>query len=432
MLCLFFMARIYPFQAYRYSPGAGDPACLLTQPYDKISPEMQERYLSLSPYNLAHIIRGRVLPGDSANDNVYRRAARYLKEWIAQGVLVRDPQPEFFAYFQRFEAAGALRLRKGLVGLGAVEDYSQGIVFRHELTHSGPKRDRLELLRQTRAHFGQLFMLYDDPSFAVEALLDEAAAQSEPVLRVTDEYGAEHLLWPVCHPEKVAAIQRLLEPHRLLIADGHHRYETALAFRNENPGLPGADRVMMTLVNMRSPGLVVLPTHRVVGNIPDFQFSRVLRQAGAFFAVEEYASLGALEERLRRAETGQIVLGAVFQGDPNFYAFEADNNQVDNLLPELSPAERRLDVVALHQVFFARVLGLTPESVRDERNLRYVRGYEEAAACLEEPNTQAVFFLNPVRVEQVAEVAFSGGVMPQKSTDFFPKLLSGVAVYKLE
>ncbi|HZS50302.1 MAG TPA: DUF1015 domain-containing protein [Bryobacterales bacterium] len=415
------MAQIFPFRAYRYSKRAGDPACLLTQPYDKITPEMQQRYLALSPYNVAHIIRGPATPEDDDRNNVYTRAARHLEDWIRCGILVQEQQPLFFAYFQKFELPGKpgrAYLRKGLIALGAVEDYSQGTVYRHELTHSGPKRDRLELLRHTRAHFGQIFMLYDDPQSEVDARL-EAAAQAEPLVCVKDEYGAEHSLWPLSRPETIMEIQRLLEPCKLLIADGHHRYETALAFRDENPNLAGARRVMMTLVNMRSPGLAILPTHRVVGNIADFDAERVVREAKRFFSVEEQSSLESLEARMERASPGQTAIGALFRANHKIYLFTRNN-------------EPRLDVSVLHEDLLAKILGLTDEAVREERNIRYIRGFREAARELNAPGAQAVFFLNPAKIDQVAKVAFSGGVMPQKSTDFFPKLLSGLTIYKIE
>ena len=416
------MAKLFPFRAYRYSPRAGDPARLLTQPYDKITPEMQERYFASSPYNLARVIRGQARPDDTAAGNVYTRAARYLNDWAAQGILARDPQPSLFAYFQKFEVEGVTRVRQGLIALGAVEDYAEGVVFRHELTHSGPKRDRLELLRHTCAHFGQLFMLYDDAQLQVDGWLDQAA-RSEPAIRVCDEYGAEHSLWPITDPDTIATIVRLMAPHRLLIADGHHRYETALAFRDENPQLAGAGKVMMTLVNMRSPGLVILPTHRVVGNLPDFDPAQVLHGAKRFFAVEELPGLEALENRLRAARPNQTVLGVMLrspmlQNEARFFALVTEN--------------AGLDVTVLHRTVLGQVLGLSEEAVREERNIRYVRGFQAAARELDAPGAQAVFFLNPVRVEQVAEVAFSGGVMPQKSTDFFPKLLSGLTIYRIE
>ncbi len=411
------MARIFPFRAYRYSPQAGELERLLTQPYDKITPEMQERYYAASPYNLVRLILGRPEPADDEAENVYTRGKRHMTQWIGRGVLVREAQPALYAYFQQFEVDGQTRLRKGLICLGAVEDYSEGTVFRHELTHSGPKRDRLELLRHTRSHFGQLFLLYDDPRMEVDGWLDRAA-EGEVAAAVTDEYGARHLLWTIPDPEAIATFQRLLEPHRLLIADGHHRYETALTFRNENPRLPGADRVMMTLINMRSPGLVILPTHRVVANLPHFRLGEVLRRASDDFSVEPLSGAEALRARLAGAATARIAIGAVFQGDPAWYALEADR-------------AGRLDAAVLHERLLERVLGLSPEAVRDQKHLRYVRGFEEAAAQIRQPAVQAVFFLNPARIEQLAEVAFAGGVMPQKSTDFFPKLLSGLTIYRL-
>jgi len=429
------MARIFPFRAYRYSAAAGAPANLITQPYDKITPEMQERYFSLSPHNLAHVIRGRSGPGDTETDNVYTRAAGLLESWIASGILAREPAPALFAYFQKFEppdVAGAWPcLRKGLIALGAVEDYWEGTVYRHELTHSGPKRDRLELLRRARAHCGQIFMLYDDPSLAVDQRLDRAA-QKAPLTLLRDEYSVEHCLWRIDDPAEIAEIQRLIQPRKLLIADGHHRYETALAFRREHPELEGAARVMMTLVNTRSPGLVVLPTHRVLGNLAGFDGQQLLRQARKWFEVVDLASLDALQARLRGVPAGRMALGAIFRGDRRSYALEMDYQQADRMLPELAPAMRRLDVAVLHELVLARLIGMSAEDVRDERHLRYLRGFQAAAAEIDRPQTQAVFFLNPVRVEQVAEIAFSGGVMPQKSTDFYPKLLSGMTIYRLE
>jgi uncharacterized protein (DUF1015 family) len=398
------MAKIFPFRAYRYSPSAGDPADLLTQPYDKIRPDMERRYRALSPYNLIHLIR----------PDSYGSAAQKLCEWVEQGILEQDFEPALFAYFQKFQPPDlpGTCLRKGLIALGEVVDYSAGVVYRHELTHSGPKRDRLELLRHTRAHCEQLFLLYDDPQAEVNVLLDRAA-QASPATSVIDEYGAEHSLWAIRDPQTIARIQDLLAPQRLLIADGHHRYETALAFRNENPNLPGADKVMMTLVNMRSPGLVILPTHRVLFGLPGLDAARILREAQAYFKVEEAGTLEMLQSRLREASAGHVVIGGMVAG--RLYTFHMQSFD--------------LDVSVLHDVLLTRVVGLSPEAVRDEQGIRYVRGFHEAACT---PDAQAVFFLNPVRIDQVADVAFSGGVMPQKSTDFYPKLLSGITIYRLE
>ena len=229
----------------------------------------------------------------------YTRAAKHLDDWIASGVLARDSEPGIFPYFQEFTVpdTGERLVRKGFIALGKIEEYSASVVHRHEQTLSGPKKDRLELLRHTHAHFGQLFMLYPDPDSAIDALLDEAA-QSAPLAEITDEYGAAHRIWKITD---AARIQQLMSDKKLLIADGHHRYETALAFRNENPNLPGADRVMMTFVNMHSPGLKILATHRLVNGIPTAGFpDEFLRAAAEDFQVQEIDSLDKLKSRMGR------------------------------------------------------------------------------------------------------------------------------------
>jgi len=302
------LARIYPFHPLRYSEQAGPLENLVTQPYDKISPVMQARYLSLSPYNLVRVILGERAPSDSASDNPYTRAACHLNSWIASGILAREREPGIFPYFQEFAVpdTGERLVRKGFIALGAVEDYSAGIVHRHEQTLAGPKKDRLELLRHTHAHFGQLFMLYPDPEGSIDALLDRAAA-GPPLAQVTDEYGAVHRLWKIAAS---AGIPDLMRDKKLLIADGHHRYETALAFRGENPGLPGADRVMMTFVNMYSPGLKILATHRLVSGLPTEGFpGEFLRKAAVDFQVDEIDSLDSLQ-RSWDESGGRTIIGA--------------------------------------------------------------------------------------------------------------------------
>ncbi len=245
----------------------------MTQPYDKISPEMQARYLSLSPYNLVRLILGERFSTDTSEDNVYTRAAGLLRDWIENDILEHDAEPSLYAYFQKFTVpdSGETSERKGFIGLGAVEDYSEGVVHRHEQTLSGPKKDRLELLRQTRAHFGQIFMLYPDPELAIDRMLDETAAASAPVIEVKDEYDAVHRVWKIKDPATIARMQDLMAEKKLLIADGHHRYETALAFHREDRGLKDAERVMMTFVNTHSPGLEILATHRVLSGLADFK-----------------------------------------------------------------------------------------------------------------------------------------------------------------
>jgi uncharacterized protein (DUF1015 family) len=382
----------------------------VTQPYDKISPAMRSRYLALSPYNLVRVILGERTAADSDADNVYTRAAAHLDEWTASGVLAHDAEPGIFPYFQEFTEpdSGERLVRKGFIALGAVEEYSAGIVHRHEQTLSGPKKDRLELLRHTHAHFGQLFMLYPDQAGAIDALLDQAAAAA-PLAEVTDEYGAIHRVWKIT---AVAPIQQLMADKRLLIADGHHRYETALAFHKENPGLAGADRVMMTFVNMYSPGLRILATHRLVNGIDAASFPA---SAAPDFTVTEIASPAQLQDAW--TDSGdRTIIGAAMA----------------NKLYRLEYRERgALDVRVLHEQLLAKALGIGEQAVRDEKHLRYIRGLDAAIEEARSGAAQIAFLLKPTSIQQVADTSFGGGVMPQKSTDFYPKLLSGLTIYKL-
>ena len=377
---------------------------------------MQSRYRSLSPHNLVRVILGERRAGDSESDNVYTRAARYLDDWIASGVLARDRQAGIFPYFQEFTVpdTGERLVRKGFIALGAVEDYSRGVVHRHEQTLSGPKKDRLELLRHTHAHCGQLFMLYPDPDGVIDALLDEAAALA-PVAEVTDEYGAVDSVWRMADAAR-GVVQQLMADKKLLIADGHHRYETALAFRDENAGLPGADRVMMTFVNMHSPGVRILATHRLVSGLDEGFADRFLRAAAAGFHVEEISSLDGLKRAWEEAADRTIIGAAI--GNRLF-------------LLEDRHARGELDVRVLHQRLLGQALGIGEEAVRDEKHLRYIRGLDAAVEEVRQGAAQIAFLLKPVSVEQVAATSFAGGVMPQKSTDFYPKLLSGLTIYRV-
>ena len=415
------MIEILPFRPYRYTAKAGKPRDLLTQPYDKISPEMRSRYLARSPHNLVRILLGERRASDSESANVYTRAADYFRDWIERGILAQDSEASFYPCFQEFTVpdTGERATRKGFIGLGPVEEYSAGIVHRHEQTLYGPKKDRLELLRHTRAHFGQLFLLYSDPDGAVDRILDEAA-QAPPLTEVTADDDVTHRMWRIRDPEKTRAITRLMADKKLLIADGHHRYETAQAFRTEHPGLEPARRVMMTLVNMDSPGLKILATHRLVNGIENFEPARFLEKLGESFSIEEMRTVGALRERWGRPEPGKIRIGVAIGREPRIHLMKA------------ARAKGQLDVNFLHDVLLGETLGIREEAVREEKHLHYARGTDAPVEQVQGGDAQMAFLLEPTTIEQVARVSFSGGVMPQKSTDFYPKLLSGLTVYRLQ
>ena len=322
-----------------------------------------------------------------------------------------------FPYFQEFTVpdTGERLVRKGFIALGAVEDYSAGVVHRHEQTLSGPKKDRLELLRHTHAHFGQIFMLYPDPAGAIDALLDEAAA-APPLAEVADEYGAVHRMWKIAD---AARIQQLMADKKLLIADGHHRYETALAFRNENPDLPGADRVMMTFVNMHSPGLKILATHRLVSGIPPTDSGRVPAPRRGRFHASKRSIRSTACERAWAESGGRTVIGAAI-GDRLFLLEDRNRaRRTGRARPARAPARQS-----------ARASAKRPSATKSTcaTSAASTPAVEEAR----QGAAQIAFLLKPASVQQVADTSFAGGVMPQKSTDFYPKLLSGLTIYKLE
>src|SRR5712691_94040 len=446
------MAEIFPFAAYRYNPARAQFGRVLTQPYDKITPAMQEKYATADPHNLITIEKGRRFPEDTPQNNVYTRAAKALEEWIAKGVLVRDPEASLYVSEQDYEVPGPKerRVRRGAIALSSIEDYSAGMVNRHEQRLEGQKADRLEMQRHTRAHTGQLFMVYADPGRMVDALADEASS-APPAMDVRDEYGVAHRLWVVSDEARMARIRQLLADKKLVIADGHHRYETALAYRDEcRARLRTADRnaphekVMMTLVNMHGEGLTILPTHRVVGNLREFAWEAFRRKLETHFEIQAFRfSTNAERETALRSFMAQLsaqgrerrALGAYAAQKENARAFYLlllkPEARLAELLPKASPPQRELDVVLLHGLVLQKGLGISAEDVVREKNVTYEREMEAAISAVDRGAAQVCFLLNPVGVEQVMSMATSGEVLPQKSTDFYPKLLSGVTIYKL-
>jgi uncharacterized protein (DUF1015 family) len=447
------MAQVFPFRALRFNPQLAPFDRVLTQPYDKISPQRQSEYYAMHPHNLIAVEKGRTLESDDAHSNVYKRAAAKVEEWIRDSVLLQDPAPAFYAYTQEFVVPGSNehRIRRGFIGAGQLEDYSAGVVFRHEHTLSGPKADRLELLRHTRLHTGQLFMLYSDLQRRVDAVLGDAEQSASPATELTDEYGVIHRLWPISESERIHAIQQAMADQKLVIADGHHRYETALNYRNERRAQAGAsavptasyERAMMTFVNTRSEGLVILATHRVVANVHDFSWSAVRRYLEPWFSAEVFSFTHDSEQaqardkflaRLRDTAAPRSI-GAYpsANGQRAFYLFQLrPGADLAQLLPNVPALERDLDVVLLHDGILEPALGITLQSATKEMNLTYEREASAAIGAVDSGRAQVAFLLNPVDVEKVVQIATANEVMPQKSTDFYPKLLSGITTYRID
>ena len=430
------MATISPFRALRYAPERVAASQVVTQPYDKISPEMQERYYEASPYNLVRIILGKRLPGDGDGENVYTRAASSFQTWRQAGILCPDPEPSLYCYSQTFTvpATGATAERRGFIGLGRIEEYSAGVVFRHEQTLAKPKADRLDLLRATRAHFGQIFMLYSG-SGKVDTLLESAHA---PDLEVSDEYSVVHRVWKVSDPTLIRQVQEHMQRQKLIIADGHHRYETALAYRNErhaaaSPAASPYDWVMMTFVDMNRPGLLILPTHRIVFGLPSFSAAQFQADVRKFFNVEEVdAGMDAARATAILHNAGHAGTALLAVTSDRAFLMHTPKETGTNLFTGFSLTQQTLDVVQLHKCLLEGVLKISEEAVRNQQNVSYCREAADGLALIRSGQAQVAFLMNPVRMEQVRDIAFAGEVLPQKSTDFYPKLLSGLTIYALE
>jgi uncharacterized protein (DUF1015 family) len=440
------MAEIHPFRALHYNPSRiHELGKVVTQPYDKISPEMQSAYYRSSPFNLVRVIRGRSHADDNPQDNVYLRAAQCFREWTKDRILVSDSEHAIYPYDQEYEVPGrpgSKKVRRGFIAVCRLEDYSARIVHPHEETLSAPKADRLELLKVTRAHFGQIFALYSDPAGQVESLLGEEASL-EPWEQVADEYQTLHSVRRITDPQAIQRIVAAMADKKLVIADGHHRYETALAYRNYCRSQAISDKraeyVMMTFVRTEADGLTILPTHRLVHSLPGFNWASFLSQAHPIFDAPEFPAQGEdndwanrfLEVLARAGREGPAFGVYAGRGKLALLRLRSDFN-LHAALNDLPPTLRRLDVILLHRLILQQILGIDPQAVREEKYLTYHREFLAAAAAVAKGEAQLCLALNPTPVEAVRGNALAGLTLPQKSTDFYPKLLSGLAIYWLD
>jgi uncharacterized protein (DUF1015 family) len=432
------MATIRPFRGIRYNPACiTDLSRVVTQPYDRIRHGLQDAYYDLSEYSMARIIKGKEFPSDGEGENVYTRARDYLNRWLAEGVLRREESSALYVYQQEFSLPDGETVRRtALICALELARFDEGIVLPHERTLSGPKVDRLKLTRATQTYFGNIFMLYPDPENRVDALLAPALRRDPDVdLRELYEKVVRQMLWVVTDPAVVDAVVAEMAPKRnLIIADGHHRYETALNYRDEQrekyPAAPadaGFNYLMVALVSMSNPGLTILPTHRLIFDYRRLGAAELLQKLGDTFTVEPVADRPALEARMAAAlgETGRM--GLVTAGGMYFLALR-DPAVMAQLAPDRTAAWRGLDVSILHELVLEHIMGLTKESIERKENLEYLRepdmGYNQVASG----EAQYLFVLNPTRMEQVIACTEADEKMPQKSTDFYPKVISGLTM----
>jgi len=429
------MAQLLPFRGYRYAPEhVADMTDVVAPPYDRVYPDVQEACYERSDFNIVRIIKGKEQAGDDEQKNVYSRAADHLRRWIEEGILQRDSTPALYAYHQTYSFGGERLTRKGIIALGKLEPEK---VHAHERTLKGPREDRLKLIRATEANFGHIFMLYSDPNRTADAVAAEAIEGTTPDIEATDADGNLHQVWAITDSETIARIQGALSEKDLYIADGHHRYETAVNYMREceeKGWKPAAaesfDARMMTLFNVNEPGTSIRPIHRMVHGLRSFDLEQFLSKASERFEVERVGDMQAMTEAV--AEAGKHAFGLATQ---DAFAVLKLREGVD--LHELVSADRsndyvNLDVAVLHAGILEELLGIDAKALEEQTFVTYTVDVAKAEKALASGAEQAFFFMNATRADEVVRVADHGEKMPQKSTDFYPKLLTGLVLTVME
>ena len=411
------MADVQPLRAIHYDIGAAGPLDRLTAPpYDVIDPELRGELVARSPHNVVEID----LP---AGDDPYRHAGELWDRWQAQGILRRDPEPALWALEQTYTAPGGGRhTRRGFFGRVRVTPYGPGLIRPHERTHPAAKQDRLELMRATRANLSPIFSLYRDPEAAAWSAL-APALEGEPWGEVTDDDGTVHRLWHVADPAVIDAVRSAMADRELLIADGHHRYETARTYADEVGGEGDHRFVLMCLVSMSDPGLTVFPTHRLVGRLEEERRARLEEELRRDFDVEQVDPDRVVPEQVNG---GPPTYGYLDQGGRSLRLRLGSPESVERALAGHSPSYRNLDTAVLEKLVLEDTLGLTEEDISHQRGLAYARDLDQARELLDTGDYELAFLLRPTPIEQVEAVAEAGETMPPKSTYFYPKLLSGL------
>ncbi len=428
------MAQIIPFRGVRYDrQKVGDITSVVAPPYDRIYEREQAVLYERSPYNIVRITKGKPSPNDNG-ENVYTRAADSFMAWLKDGILVRDEAPTLYAYHQKYMFEGEQLTRKGVIALAKLEPEK---VHAHERTLKGPKEDRLRLMRATEANFGHIFMLYADPTRAADEALQSAIDETASTLEAMDDFGNRHTVWEVTDSGVINAVQLALSDKDLYIADGHHRYETAVNYMREcqeKGWKPAAaesfDGRMMTLFNIDEPGMSIRPIHRIVHAVTNFDPQAFLAKAQEDFEVSVHGSLAEMKQAMK-AGRGRHTFGCYTNGVFATLAMR-DVGVMDALISDRSSDWRHLDVSILHTAILDRVLGIDAKALEEQRNVTYTVDITHGVKMVDEGEEQLFFLLNPTTADEVRRVADRGEKMPQKSTDFYPKLLTGLVLSKME
>lgn len=441
------MATMTPFRGILYNQEkAGSIGDLVCPPYDIISPSQQQELYRKNPQNVVRLEFGLESPGDTETDNRYTRAAANLQEWLKADILRQTEEPGIYIYEMEYSAGNQTRKLRGMICLIKVEDYESGIIKPHETTLSGPKTDRLKLLRACSASFSQIFSLFSDPENQISGILSRTAGR--PGMEVKSQDGVFHRVWILTDKRDIEFIARELSDKPIFIADGHHRYDTAINYRNERRKAAGTftgeepyNYVAMFLARIEDPGLTVLPAHRTLFNLPDFDPKRFEDDLNRYFNIEridfdkksETADRRTVLETMAHRAERSHAFGMRVRGEKSYYILTLRNEaDMDSLLPEKSGAYRRLDVSILHHLIIDKLLGIRMDTHKLGLNIEYIKDAAEADKRVHDGAAEIVFFMNPTKVREVKDVASAGERMPQKATYFYPKLLTGLVIHMIE
>ncbi|MFH1904285.1 MAG: DUF1015 domain-containing protein [bacterium] len=425
------MAIIKPFRGIRYNKEKiQNLEKVVSPPYDVISEQEKRDYLNSSPYNIIRLI----LPDPDGGNDKYNSACNLLNQWLDSDIVKRDESLSIYIYQQIFNIDGVDITRTGFICLLKLEDFKTGTVLPHEKTLSAPKEDRLRLMNACKANLSQIFGLYQDTNHTISQIFKKHTSDS-PIIDITDIKGEKHKLWAIADKNDIAAITSVLKNKKVFIADGHHRYETALNYKKKltetnssHTGNEPYNFIMTYLCEMNDSGLVVLPTHRLIKDLPEFNKFTFKQNLSAYFDVIQTNKKNLFEYMDKNID--KHVFG-LYMGKGEFYALSLNKGLKPLVQENIPDAWKELDVAILHKIIIETILGITDESVKHQKNIKYTADSEEGIGQIDNGSYELLLFLNPTKLRQIKEISLKGEVMPQKSTYFYPKLLTGLIINKL-
>ena len=435
--------QIKPFKAFRFDEAVvGEVGSCIAPPYDVISDVQQEQLYKKSKHNIVRIIKGKTTASDNGENNQYTRAADYLNKWIEQGALKQDTAETIYAYVQDFELAGTQFQRLAFIALAKLEEFGE-TVRPHEQIFDKPMLDRLNLKKATAARFGLVFMLYEDEQKIADKIINQATT-TRALIDSIDEQNVRHRLFVITAREDIEQIAKMMNDKSCIIADGHHRYTTALNYSKES-GNTTAKYQMFAFANTSQKGLIVLATHRLVGNLENFCYEKLIAQLKENFELTEYkfdspqTKMDARQKMLAQMkaehDNNKNAFGIYGSNNAFYVAVLRDKKVMDSFVPDMSTAWRELDVSILHKLILEKMLGIDEERLVKGENLQYVKdtpnAIDESISQVDAGHKQAAFFMNPVKMQQLKLVTDANERMPQKSTYFYPKIYTGLTIQKL-